>query len=112
MVAQVDTIEQRLTADEAAITTLIAQIQALQALVDQNLTDLTAIENEVINLQDQNTYLISLIATNSGDIAAMQIEIDANNGLIASLQSSILMVQNNVINLGTASRLKLTTTRL
>jgi len=102
LVARVDTVEQRVTADEVAVATLMNQMQALQALVNQNLTDITAIQNEVVGLQDQNTYLQSLIATNSGDIVALQAEVNANAALVTTLEQAVLLVQTNVINLGTS----------
>jgi len=101
LVGRVDSIEQRLTADENAILTLQDQNQALQALVGQNLTDIAAIQNEISVLQAQNVYLQSLIASGSGS-TTLQSEIDANSALIASLQNAILLANNNIIVLGTS----------
>lgn len=102
LVTRVNTVEERVTADEVAIGTLQSQNQALQALAAQNLTDITAIQNEVLTLQGQNTYLQSLIAANSGNTTALQAEFDANAALITTLQQAILLVQTNVIDLTTS----------
>ena len=102
LVSRVDTVEESVVANEVAVSTLTTQIQTMQALIDANLTDITAIQNEVAALQDQNTYLLSLIATNSGDIAALQAEFDANAAMVTTLEQAILLVQNNVIDLGTS----------
>ena len=109
LVSRVDTVEERVVANEVAVSTLTSQILAMQSLIDSNLTDISAIQNEVVALQDQNSYLLSLIATNSGDIAALQAEFDANTSMITTLEQAILLVQSNVIDLGTSLQAQIDT---
>ncbi|MFZ2540218.1 MAG: hypothetical protein WAW75_00430 [Gallionella sp.] len=102
LVARVSTLEERVIADENAMISLVNQINVLNVLINQNLTSITAIQNEILTLQNQNTYLTSLIATNTGDIAALQLQVSQNAALITTLEASVLLVQNSVINLGTS----------
>lgn len=99
LVARVNNIEERVTADSNAITLLQNNNIMLQALVDQNLTDISAIESDISAIQSANVDLQAQIAANSGDITTLQAQVDANNSLITTLQSAILAVQNGQISL-------------
>lgn len=99
LVAKVDTLEQRVTANQTAITTLYQQNNALNTLIQQNISDVASIQAEITNLQAVNLGLQDAIAAASGNIEALQNELSANQQLIASLQSALIMVNNNVISL-------------
>ncbi len=97
LVARVDTMEERVGANEVAITTLQDQNEALRILIQDNLIDITTIEAEILFLQQSNEDLGGMIAANTGDIVVLQAELDANSDMVATLQGSILMIQSNII---------------
>lgn len=97
LVARVDTVEQRVGANEVAIGTLQNQNTALTALVNQNLTDIASIQGEITALQQANTDLEAMIVANSGDIATLQGQVAANEGMITTLQGAIIMVESDLI---------------
>ena len=105
LVARVDTVEQRVTADEQAIVTLNGQNAALQALINSNLTSIDDINAEILLLQNDsdnlNVQLSALSTTDTTQIDALQAQIAANASLVGTLQSSLLMVQQGAINLET-----------
>ena len=68
LVARVDTVELRVSADEEAIFRLQDQNEILAYLVLQNFSDITAIQAEITLLAQSNTDLQSLIATTSGEV--------------------------------------------
>lgn len=108
LVARVDTVEQRVTANENAITELQAQNDALDLLVQQNLSDIASIEVQISLLQQANADLQAQITANSGDnIATLQSEVAANSALIATLQSAVLMVQSDIISLESSLQLQI-----
>lgn len=99
LVARVDTVEQRVAADQEAIATLQNQSDALEALIQQNLTDIASIEAKILEIQQANADLQAQIAAYSGDMETLQAQVAANSALITTLQSAILLVQNDVISL-------------
>jgi len=102
LVARVDTVEQRVGADETAIATLQDQNVALSALVQQNLSDVASIQDQIDTLMLTNVDLQAQISANSGDISTLQAQVDANQALLNTLNSAILMVQSSVISLSTS----------
>ena len=109
LVETVDTVEQRVGANEDAISTLLAQNEALEVLVAKNLSDIESIHAEIMSLQQANADREAQISANSGDIAALQSEVDANSALIATLQSAVLMVQSDIISLESSLQLQIDT---
>ncbi len=99
LVARVNSVEERVAANETAIATLEIQNQTITALLDQGLTDIASIQAEIEALQLANTDLAAAIAANAGDIESLQAELDDNAALLESLQASILMVQDGIITL-------------
>jgi len=99
LVHHVDSIEQRVDANAAAIATLTVQNATMQNLIDNNLTTITDIQDLILSLELGNTDLMQQVSENVGDITALQAEIAENEALIASLESSILMIQDGVISL-------------
>lgn len=89
LVGQVDTIEDRLDADELALSSLFAQTAELQAILAQTGEDVDAIEARVEALEAENESLQAQIDANSGSIAALEAEVEYNAGLIAMLQTAI-----------------------
>jgi peptidoglycan hydrolase CwlO-like protein len=105
LVARVDSVEERVVANEQAVVSLNEQNEALQTLVNSNLTSITDIEAEVALLQNDNANLINQIAALAeGDpaVAALQADVAANASLIANLEGSQLMVQDGIITLETS----------
>ena len=99
LVARVDTVEQRVDANEDAITTLQSQNAALEALVQQNLTDSASIQAEIDALSRANTELQAQIDAFSVDIASLQQQLAENEALIATLQLAIAKSQTDLISL-------------
>lgn len=89
LVAKVDTIEERVGANEDAITALQVQNASLQAQIDANAEDIASIEVQIAALQAENADLQVQIDANSGDIDALQIQINDNSTLITSLAQSL-----------------------
>lgn len=99
LVARVDTVEERVGANEDAIATLQSQNAALDALVQQNLTDAASVEAEIGMLQNANAELQAQIDAYSGDITTLQGQLADNKAMIATLQQAILMVQTDLVSL-------------
>lgn len=99
LVARVDTVEERVGANENAIAALQNQNVALEALVQQNLTDIASIEAEIDALSDANAVLQTQIDAYSGDITTLQGQLAANEAMIATLQQAILVAQTDLISL-------------
>lgn len=97
LVARVDTVEERVGANEDAIATLQNQNTALDALVQQNLTDVASIEAEIEALSQANVALQAQIDAYSGDIAALQGRLADNEAMISTLQQAIMMAQTDLI---------------
>lgn len=102
LVGQVADMQDRLTADESAITQVQDLNADLQRLVDNNSTSLTDINNEISSLQTENTTLQADIAANSGDVTSEQSQLNTNAAEIAALQDAILKVNNGMISLQTS----------
>lgn len=99
LVEDVNTLEGRAAANEGAIETLEIATQALQFLVDQNLTDISEVQSQISALETDNDALAEQIATNSGDIVFLQEEMEANTTLLNQLQSAVLAIENDLISL-------------
>lgn len=99
LVARVDTVEERVGANEDAITRLQSQNAALDALVQQNLTDIASIEAEIDVLQHANAELQAQIDAYSGDIATLQGQLAENEAMIVTLQGAIVTAQTDLISL-------------
>ncbi|MCB1937059.1 MAG: hypothetical protein KDF59_14090 [Nitrosomonas sp.] len=102
LVARVDTMEDRVIANEDAISTLQTQNNTLNTLIGQGLSDIGAIQAEILTLQQANQDLLTMIAAGQGDIAALEAEVAGNKALIASLSNSILLVEGGMISLETS----------
>lgn len=92
LVASVDTLEERVGANEQAITDLQDENEILATLIDQNATDIVTINGLISDLQAENDQLAIDIAANAGDIAALEARVGVNESLIASLQGAIVNV--------------------
>lgn len=90
IVADVDTIEQRLTADEDAIAILQTSNVSLQILVDNNISSIDDINTAIASLEADLLTLQEHVETNAEAIAA-------HEALITSLQGSILDIQNGLL---------------
>jgi hypothetical protein len=99
LVARVDTVEERVGANEDAIASLQSQNAALDALVQQNLTDIASIETEIGMLQNANAVLQAQLDAYSGDMATLQGQLADNEAMIATLQQAIVMAQTDLISL-------------
>jgi peptidoglycan hydrolase CwlO-like protein len=89
LVGRVNTIEDRVTANEAAITSLEAANMNLQAKIDANAVDIASLQLQVADLESANAYL-QLQINNLGDADGdLQDQIDANAGMITTLNQSI-----------------------
>lgn len=105
LVGRVDSIEQRVTANEAAILKLGNQNAALQTLITSALTSIEDINAEISLLQNDNENLkaqMAALAEGSSEIETLQAEIDENKAMIATLEDSMLMVNDGVISLETS----------
>ncbi len=100
LVARVDTVEQRVGANEAAIASLQAQNAALQAMASQNASDIASINAAILQLQQANATLQALIAATTGTVTQLQAQLDTNSALIANLQGAVLLAETSVITLG------------
>lgn len=107
LVGRVDSIEQRVIANETAIVTLQDQDVILQSLIDQNITDIQSIQATINTLFQSNADLQSQINASNGDIVTLQAKIDANSSLIEALQSAIILVELGSINLGASLQLQI-----
>lgn len=105
LVGRVDTVEERVTANEQAILDLNEQNMAIQVLLDNSLTNVGDINAEIALLQNDTANLngqIAALAENDPAFDALQSEINANASMITTLEGSILMVQDGVISLETS----------
>lgn len=89
IVAKVETLEDRVGANEQAIADLTAASMTLQVQIDANADDITSLEADIAALQAQNDDLQAQIEANSGNIDDLRGQIAYNQGLIAALQQSI-----------------------
>ena len=62
LVAKVDTVEERVNANQEAIDKLMSQNEALDTLIQQNLTDIASIEAEIFAIEQHNLVLQDQIA--------------------------------------------------
>ena len=97
--ARVDTVEERVGANEDAIVLLDEQNVALETLIQQGLSDIPSIQAAIDSLQLDNVNLWELTTSNAGNSAAIEAEITENELTIAALEGSLLMIQNNTITL-------------
>jgi|GEM_PF-1858132 len=107
LVERVDTVEERVGANEGAISKLHEQNVALDVLVQRNLSDIASIDAEIMLLQQANADLQAQITANSGDITTLQSEVDANSALIATLRSAVLLVESEIISLESSLQLQI-----
>jgi len=101
LVADVDTVEDRVGATEDAIAGLEAIDTYLKGLIAINATDIATINGEIAALQAESVDLQAQITANDGDIATHQAQIDLNATVISTLQASMLSVQNSLVSLDT-----------
>ncbi|WP_028864698.1 hypothetical protein [Psychromonas aquimarina] len=99
LVAKVDTIEERVGANEVAITALENQNMALGLLVEQNISDITEIFTRIEMLEFDNVTLKDDILANAGNIDLLEAQISANDAEILSLQTAVMLVNDDMISL-------------
>lgn len=99
LVRRVDTVEERVTADEEAIAGLQDQNDALTLLVNDNITDIQTIKDRIDLLQQENEALLVSITANTGDIVAQHEAIADNALAISNLQQALIQVDTNAISL-------------
>jgi len=92
IVGRVDTIEDKVTANQTAISDLVDNNNYLAALIAANLTSISDINAEIAALQAQVDFLKTQADDNTDAIAA-------NEALIVNLQLAIGAVENGLISL-------------
>ena len=95
LVGRVDSLEQKVTANTAAIGQLQQQDTYLKTLIDQNISDINSIQLEMDRLLQVNAELQQRISDNNGSIEELQLAMDTNNALINLLQTAIDDVESN-----------------
>ena len=84
---QVDTIEDRVGANETAIADLVATNATLQMQIDANAADVASLEAQIPSLEAANADLQNQIDT-LGDVdGALQDQIDNNSALLTRMRS-------------------------
>ncbi|WP_019615456.1 hypothetical protein [Psychromonas ossibalaenae] len=99
LVAEVDTIEERVGANEMAVVTLQNQNMALGLLVEQNISDITEILSRIEMLEFENVTLKDDILANAGNLDLLEAQVSANEAEILSLQSAVMLVNSDMISL-------------
>ncbi|MCK4742378.1 MAG: hypothetical protein KAT25_01015 [Sulfuriflexus sp.] len=97
LVTHVNDIEDRIGANETAITTLQLENNELQIQIDASGEDIETLQSQIDTLEEDNANLAALVA-NGGSSDDLQAQIDANAELISSLEQSIATIstfQNN-----------------
>lgn len=93
---EVATIEEQITANQAAIDTLIEQNYELQIQIDNNATDITSIQTQISELTAENVIIQEQIDANEGDIESLQLLLNTNTGLIASLNLNLSEISDDL----------------
>jgi peptidoglycan hydrolase CwlO-like protein len=89
VVARVDTIEDRVGANETAISDLQQTNATLQAQIDANANDIASLESSIAELEAANADLQNQIDTLGDADGTLQDQIDANSALITTYAQSI-----------------------
>jgi len=97
LVARVDTVEQRAAALEVAVADMEANNAVLEAMISQNATDITSVNQAISTLQADNAALQLQVDANDGDIQSANDTIAANAALILALQSAIIELENGSV---------------
>lgn len=96
LVATVDTIEDRVGANETAIADLEATNATLQSQIDANAADIATVEGQITDLEAANADLQGQIDALGGTDAALQQQIDSNEALITAYKLSIDTLGGNL----------------